>query len=345
MSQTLSSKRVILVSGATGRQGKSFIHALTSSSEGDSFHILALTRQSKGQRAQELTTRYSGRVSVVEGDLDSPGSVRRVFETQRDANTNIWGVFCVLAFPGLGVRADGEEKQGKSLADLSLEFGVSHFVFSSVERGGEGSDETMMDDRLAKIRIEKHVQDLGTKGLKWTIIRPGFFMENYEGLLGSITFGVLKAGLKPTTTVQLIAADDIGYIAAAVFKDPSTFESEVLVAAGDISTVSQQEEAHKKATGRPMSSIPSFLARTLISLNKETKGLIADMERVHTARSSETTDGEYWRQLEAAKRAYPGMRSFQEWCQPAPGAKQEKLSTREGGWNGVALGKLLRGKQ
>jgi len=29
-------------------------------------------------------------------------------------------------------------------------------------------------------------------------------MENYEGFLGAITFGVLKAGLKPTTTVGLV---------------------------------------------------------------------------------------------------------------------------------------------
>ena len=80
----------------------------------------------------------------------------------------------------------------------------------------------MLDDRLAKIQIEKHVKELGAKNLKWTyvkslspyfyqvdvlchrIIRPGFFMENFEGSLGSITFGVLKAGLKPSTTIQLI---------------------------------------------------------------------------------------------------------------------------------------------
>jgi hypothetical protein len=29
-------------------------------------------------------------------------------------------------------------------------------------------------------------------------------MENYDGKIGSITVGILKAGLKPTTTVSLI---------------------------------------------------------------------------------------------------------------------------------------------
>lgn len=62
-------------------------------------------------------------------------------------------------------------------------------------------------------------------------------MENYEGAIGSITASVLKVGLKPTTTIQLIvrrcphrisnlpvdlmryqAVDDIGHVAAGVFQ-------------------------------------------------------------------------------------------------------------------------------
>jgi hypothetical protein len=49
---------------------------------------------------------------VVEGNLDSAESMRKVYE---DAKTSggIWGVFCFLAYPGLGANADGEERQGK----------------------------------------------------------------------------------------------------------------------------------------------------------------------------------------------------------------------------------------
>lgn len=60
-------------------------------------------------------------------------------------------------------------------------------------------------------------------------------MENYNGVIGSITAAVLKCGLQPSTTIQLIvrqkftfvyfihsiflvqAVDDIGHVAAAVF--------------------------------------------------------------------------------------------------------------------------------
>lgn len=70
-----------------------------------------------------------------------------------------------------------------------------------------------------------------------SILRPGFFMENYDGFIGAITVSVLKSGLKPDTTVQLVvslpydvcqfartkgfsfqAVDDIGRIAAKVFQ-------------------------------------------------------------------------------------------------------------------------------
>lgn len=112
----------------------------------------------------------------------------------------------------------------QTIADLALEYGVSSFVFSSAERGGESYDDLVVLDRLAKVRIERHVRELGIKGLPWTyaisecilvsfvedreyrILRPGFFMENYEGLIGTITVGVLRAGLKPTTTVQLVVS-------------------------------------------------------------------------------------------------------------------------------------------
>ena len=56
------------------------------------------------------------------------------------------------------------------MADLALEYGVSHLVFSTLERGGESYDEHLMLDRLAKARIERYIRELGEKGLKWTYV-------------------------------------------------------------------------------------------------------------------------------------------------------------------------------
>jgi hypothetical protein len=59
---------------------------------------------------------------------------------------------------------------GQTLADLALEYGVSTFIFSSVERGGEKDDDQLVLDRLAKVRIERYIRELGSKGLSWTYV-------------------------------------------------------------------------------------------------------------------------------------------------------------------------------
>lgn len=92
------------------------IHALDpaihsdDASMGDAFHILALTREASSPSGKSLASH--GHVTVVEGDLDSISSIRKIFEDAKSQG-GIWGVFCVLAFPGLGANADGEEAQGK----------------------------------------------------------------------------------------------------------------------------------------------------------------------------------------------------------------------------------------
>lgn len=75
-------------------------------------------------------------------------------------------------------------------------------MFSSVERGGEGYDDHLLQDRAAKAAIERHIKSL--EGLRWTFVRPAFFMENFDGAIGSITTTVLKVGLKKDTKLQLI---------------------------------------------------------------------------------------------------------------------------------------------
>jgi hypothetical protein len=94
-----------------GRQGTSLIHAFRPGldDEDSEFHVLALTRNAKGPIAKSIASdKY---VTVVEGDLDDPGSLRKVFE-DAIAKGGIWGVFAALSYPGLGANADGEERQG-----------------------------------------------------------------------------------------------------------------------------------------------------------------------------------------------------------------------------------------
>lgn len=105
--------KTILVTGATGKQGRAVVSALLSVVAAR-FRILALTRNPSSPASKAILSLSPGdkshsEVVLVKGDLDDPVSIRKIFE---EAEGGIWGVFAVLAFPGLGANAEGEEKQG-----------------------------------------------------------------------------------------------------------------------------------------------------------------------------------------------------------------------------------------
>ncbi|KAJ7251093.1 hypothetical protein C8J57DRAFT_1238957 [Mycena rebaudengoi] len=143
--------------------------------------------------------------------------------------------------------------------------------------------------------------------------------------------GVLKKGLKPTTTNQLVAAEDIGHV---VFKNPQTYASRILVVAGERRRWQNKREAYKRAP-----ALPSWLARPLIAFNSHTKALIADIERVHDARTSGKCP-EVEDQTAAAKQAYPEMKTFEAWVRQRGG----KAAARDKDWNQVSMGRLAAGK-
>lgn len=117
-----SPPKTVLVVGATGRQGRAVVSSLFLRSN---FRILALTRNPGASSSRSLLNRkwssepVDALLELVQGDLDKPLTIRKIFEAE--GNGGIAAVFVALAFPGLGARADKEERQGiVSLFFLSL---------------------------------------------------------------------------------------------------------------------------------------------------------------------------------------------------------------------------------
>jgi uncharacterized protein YbjT (DUF2867 family) len=109
--------KTLLVTGATGQQGRALIKALSTLVENDDndaqYHILALTRSRSSVAAKPLAADQKC-VTVVEGDLNNRDSIIKIFDDAQKSDLGaIWGVFAVLAYPGLGQNGDGEEAQGK----------------------------------------------------------------------------------------------------------------------------------------------------------------------------------------------------------------------------------------
>lgn len=113
-------EQTVLVVGATGKQGRSTVKFLLEpdqpGSSGVKFKVQALTRDISSAPARQLLERnkqYADDIDLVQGDLDKPDSIRKVFQDASSNGRGIWGVFVALAYPGLGESADGEIKQAK----------------------------------------------------------------------------------------------------------------------------------------------------------------------------------------------------------------------------------------
>ncbi len=95
--------RVVLVTGATGRQGGAVIrHMLLKG-----WKLRALTRKTNNHAAQELAR--SG-VELVQGDLEDPASLPRAVQ-------GAYGVYSVQDFWAVGAKR--EVQQGKNIADAA----------------------------------------------------------------------------------------------------------------------------------------------------------------------------------------------------------------------------------
>src|SRR5581483_3053194 len=137
----------------------------------------------------------------------------------------VYGVFSVLTHVEHGAAV--EVREGINLADAAKRARVSQFVYSSVASANQQTGIAHFD---SKARIEDHLR--GT-GLRYTIFRPVFFMENLLGMRERIEQGSLALPLKRETRLQMIAVDDIGAFVALAFEKPGHWQGRTMEIAGD----------------------------------------------------------------------------------------------------------------
>lgn len=88
-SQSINMARVLLITGATGKQGGAVIKSLQGNAE---FEILAVTRNPDSPSAQKLSQGASN-ITLVKGDFND---VPTLFaNAKRAASGPIWGVYSV----------------------------------------------------------------------------------------------------------------------------------------------------------------------------------------------------------------------------------------------------------
>ena len=273
---------VVLVTGATGRQGGTVTEHLISAG----FPVRALVRDPNKPRATELADKGA---NLAEGDLDDPASLGRALE-------GVYGVFSVQNFFQAGY--EGEIRQGISLADAALAAGVSHFVYSSV---GSAHRDTGISHFESKRRVEGHVRSLG---IPYTIVRPVFFMHNWEGMREQILGGAFPSPLSPDKPLQQLALEDLGAFVAETFAAPDQWLGQEVDLAGDELTMPEVAETFGHIIDKEVRHVQTGWEEFRQAAGEEVyemyrwfeeEGYEADIEALQTKGHDLTSLGEYLR--------------------------------------------------
>lgn len=224
---------VVLVSGATGKQGGAVAGELLDAG----WDVRAMTRRPDSPEARALADRGA---DVVKADLDDEQSVRRALD-------GAWGAVAVQNTWEAGVQK--EEEQGKRFAQLARETGIQHLLYQSVGSAHRNTGIPHFDN---KWRVEQTIRELDFPS--WTVLRPVFFMENLLGpfFLPSIQQGKLAIGIAPRTRLQMIAVRDIGRYGLRAFERYEALNGRAIDIAGDELTGPEAARVLSDVSGRPI---------------------------------------------------------------------------------------------
>jgi len=243
--QGVTRNDLILVTGATGKQGGAVAHALLE----NGWKVRVLTRN----RAKALHLAQKG-AEIFEGNLDDPASIEK-------ALVGVGGVFSVQNFWETGY--EREIQQGKTLAELSKKMGVKHFIYSSVQSANRN---TGIPHFESKWQIEEHIRALK---LPYTILRPVFFMENFllPDFRKNMEAGILPVEMKPQKSLQMIHVNHIGDFARFAF-DRQLIGEEIDLASDEL-TMPQVADAFSKVLGKPVKFVEVSLEESERTKGKE----------------------------------------------------------------------------
>ena len=275
-------ERTILVAGATGHQGSAVVTHL----HAKNFPVRALTRNPDSPAARQLVGHGT---ELVRGDLNDPESLARAVE-------GVYGVYSAQTPAEHGAAV--EIRQGINLADAAKRARVGHFVYSSV---GSADQNTGIPHFDSKARIEEHIRQTG---MRYTIFRPVFFMENLLGMRGQIEEGRLALPLQPGTRLQMIAVDDIGAFAALAFERPGYWQGRDLDIAGDEVSMTELAGGLSRVSARDV-----HYEQVPWDQFEKTAG----REMTVMYRWFEATG--YHTDIPAVRREYPNLTSLERWLQ------------------------------
>jgi uncharacterized protein YbjT (DUF2867 family) len=239
----MSTKRSVLVTGATGQQGGAVARALLSRGH----RVKALIRKPDSDSARKL---MSEGADLVTGDLGDAASVR-------NAASSVDAMY--LMGDSFERGSEEESRQGIIAAEAAKTAGVGHLIYSSV---ADANKKTGIPHFDSKHLVEKHVAGLG---VPYTISAPVAFMENVVApwSIGLLRQGTYAFAMPPKRVLQLVALADIGAFVAGLVERRDQVFGKRFDLAGDELSGEEQAKILSRSIGRPIyyQEIPIAAAR------------------------------------------------------------------------------------
>ncbi len=229
----MTSKKTIVVFGATGAQGGGLAKAILSDPNSE-FQVRAVTRNADSEKAKQLEAQGA---EVVEADIDNKQSIVNVLK-------GAYGAFFVTFFWD-HFSPEKEYAQAKSMAEAAKETNMTHVIWSTLEdtRNWVPID----DDRMPTLQGKYKVPHFDAKGeanqcfidagVNTTFLIASFYWENL------IYFGMgPKKGPDGNFAISFpmgdkklagVAAEDIGKCAYGIFKKGLELSGKTIGVAGD----------------------------------------------------------------------------------------------------------------
>jgi uncharacterized protein YbjT (DUF2867 family) len=220
-------KPIILVSGATGKQGGAVARELLSRG----YHVRGLTRDPGSDRSQALATLGA---EMVKGDFNDKDSLLQAMQ-------GAYGAFSVQNF--WLVDFDTEVEQGRTFANAAKDSGIQHLIYTSV---GSADHATGIPHFDSKYLIEQHILSLD---IPYTIVRPVAFIDNWENDREDVSRGIWATPYSINKSGQWVAVQDIGRFVAEAFDNPDDWLGRAQDIASIEHTVEEVMAIFERVTG------------------------------------------------------------------------------------------------
>ncbi|EOA83980.1 hypothetical protein ACJQWK_00638 [Exserohilum turcicum] len=318
----MAATKAILVTGATGKQGGAVLDQLASYPSNSQFTLLAVTRDVNSGSAKKIVERHP-QVKLVQGNLDDPQALfasAKAALKEAEQEEKIWGVYSVQVSLGKNVTHESEVIQGNALIDASIEHGVMHFVYSSVDRGGNErsfENKTPIPHFQSKYEIEQHLLEKAGKNgenMGWTILRPVAFMDN---LTPAFPTKVFLAALRDTLqgkSLQWVSVEDIGLFGARAFINNEEWNARAEGLAGSELTMDEMSGCFERVIGTPLPATYGFLGSALMWAVAE----------VNVMLSWFAAEG-YGADIAKLKKEEPKLCDFETWLAERSGWKDQAI--------------------